>query len=71
MVKADSGELSVDTECLEVEYIELKVRLSVRLAGWNCGSRVGVGASQPLPRSSIGSVTNDVSVQESSGDKRW
>lgn len=39
------------------------------MAGWNCGSRVGVGTSQPLSRSSIGSVTNDVSVRESSGDK--
>ena len=39
MVEADSGLFPVNTECLKVEYIELKVRLSGRrrLRGGNAG----------------------------------
>ena len=37
------------------------------MAGWKCGSRVGVEATQPLSWSSIGSVINDV---KSSGEQR-
>lgn len=40
------------------------------MVGWLCGSRVGVGASQPLSRSSIGSVINDVGPQECRGNRR-
>ena len=37
LVEADSGLFPVNTECLEVEYTELKVRLSDRWRGGNAG----------------------------------